>query len=104
MVFLTVYEGLLPDCDQNGILDLIDILNDPGLDLDDNGILDSCQPTCLGDSNGDGDVGVSEFLELVASWGPCPDLPEPCPLDLNADRVVNVQDFLLVLGLWGGCP
>jgi len=104
MVFLTVYEGLLPDCDQNGVLDLIDILNDPGLDADDNGILDDCQPTCLGDSNGDGDVGVSEFLELVASWGACPDLPEPCPLDLNADRVVNVQDFLLVLGLWGGCP
>ena len=104
MVFLTVYTGLLPDCDQNGILDLIDILNNPGLDTDDNGILDVCQPTCLGDSNGDGDVGASEFLELVASWGPCPDLPEPCPLDLNADRVVDVQDFLLVLGLWGGCP
>jgi hypothetical protein len=45
-----------------------------------------------------------EFLTLLATWGPCPDLPEPCPLDLTGDRTVNIEDFLLVLGLWGGCP
>jgi CxxC motif-containing protein (DUF1111 family) len=50
MVFLTVYEGVLPDCDENGILDLIDILNEPTLDLDHNGIRDGCQPTCLGEA------------------------------------------------------
>jgi hypothetical protein len=104
MVFLTVYEGLLPDCDENGTLDLIDILNDPSLDLDDNGLLDSCEPTCLGDSNGTGSVGMSEFLDLLATWGPCPDLPGPCPMDLDADRVVGVLDFLLNLALWGPCP
>jgi CxxC motif-containing protein (DUF1111 family) len=104
MVFLTEYVGLLADCNGNGTLDLIDILDDPGLDGDDNGILDSCQPTCLGDTDGDGEVGVVEFMDLIATWGPCPDLPGPCPLDLDTDHVVSITDFLLLLSLWGPCP
>jgi hypothetical protein len=29
-------------------------------------------PVCPADTNGDGDVGVADFLELLARWGPCP--------------------------------
>ena len=29
-------------------------------------------PVCLGDSTGDGEVSVLDFLALLANWGPCP--------------------------------
>ena len=55
---------------------------------------------CLGDTDGDGSVGVTDFLNLLAAWGPCPG----CPEDLNFDGSVNVQDFLVLLSQWGPCP
>jgi hypothetical protein len=55
---------------------------------------------CLGDTDGDGSVGVTDFLNLLAAWGPCPG----CPEDLNFDGAVNVQDFLVLLSQWGPCP
>ncbi len=29
-------------------------------------------PVCPGDSTGDGEVGINDFLDLLAAWGPCP--------------------------------
>jgi len=29
-------------------------------------------PVCPGDITGDGDVGITDFLELLANWGACP--------------------------------
>ncbi len=29
-------------------------------------------PVCPGDITGDGNVGITDFLELLANWGPCP--------------------------------
>jgi hypothetical protein len=50
--------------------------------------------------NGDGTVGVSEFLEVLAAWG-----LNPCArADLDGDREVDVVDFLAVLAQWGPCP
>jgi hypothetical protein len=31
----------------------------------------ACAPWCPGDVNGDGIVGVSDILILIADWGPC---------------------------------
>ena len=28
-------------------------------------------PVCPGDINGDGEVGINDFLDLLAAWGPC---------------------------------
>ncbi|MHC4092211.1 MAG: hypothetical protein ACYSVY_18390 [Planctomycetota bacterium] len=39
-------------------------------DANGNGIPDACQP-CPSDINGDGFVNVSDFLHLIAEWGPC---------------------------------
>ncbi|MHC4970543.1 MAG: dockerin type I domain-containing protein [Planctomycetota bacterium] len=55
----------------------------------------------LGDLDGDGAVGVTDFLLLLAAWGPCPDPPEPCPADLDGDGIVSVIDFLILLAHWG---
>ena len=56
----------------------------------------------LGDLNGDGMVGIEDFLMLLAAWGPC---PEPCPptclADLDADCEVGINDFLILLANWG---
>ncbi len=42
-------------------------------DFDQNGTDDVCETTaCPHDSNGDGNVGIVDFLNLLATWGPCP--------------------------------
>ncbi|MHC4082674.1 MAG: S8 family serine peptidase, partial [Planctomycetota bacterium] len=65
--------------------------------------LDWCgglEQDCPGDIDGDGEVGVTDFLALLAAWGPNPGHPA----DLNGDGEVNVSDFLALLAAWGPCP
>ena len=54
-----------------------------------------------GDLNQDGTVDVTDFLLLLAAWGPCPDPPDPCPADLDGDGMVGITDFLIMLANWG---
>jgi hypothetical protein len=67
-------------------------------DSNDNGVVDQCegQP---GDSNLDGVVGILDFLEVLSTWGPCPD-PQMCPTDFDLNGVVGIEDFLIVLANW----
>ena len=58
---------------------------------------------CEADLDGSGDVGVSDFLELLGVWGPCPPKGD-CPADFDGDGDVGVSDFLELLGAWGPCP
>ncbi|MHC4219008.1 MAG: right-handed parallel beta-helix repeat-containing protein [Planctomycetota bacterium] len=51
-----------------------------------------------GDIDGDGVVGITDFLMLLGNWGPCTD---PCCLaDLDLDGEIGITDFLLVLAGW----
>lgn len=54
---------------------------------------------CDGDVDGDGTVGVTDLLAVLADWGDCPG----CAADLDGDGTVGVGDLLLVLGGWGPC-
>ncbi len=55
----------------------------------------------LGDLDGDGTVGIVDFLLLLAAWGPCSDpCPPSCPADLDGDCLVGIIDFLALLGNW----
>ncbi|MHC4219333.1 MAG: IPT/TIG domain-containing protein [Planctomycetota bacterium] len=53
-----------------------------------------------GDIDGDGTVGVNDFLALLAAWGPCDDCGS-CPADIDGDCQVGVNDFLILLANWG---
>jgi len=53
----------------------------------------------LGDLGGDGIVGITDFLGLLAAWGPCQDAC--CLADLDLDGLVGITDFLILLGNWG---
>jgi hypothetical protein len=54
-----------------------------------------------GDLDGDGVVGILDFLLLLAAWGPCPgSCPPACAADLDGDCEVGVTDFLLLLANW----
>ena len=62
-----------------------------------------CCPSTNADLNGDGRVSVNDLLDLLATWGACPGLPDPCPADLNSDGLVNIIDLLQLLTEWGPC-
>ena len=96
-VFLTVYSGPQTDCNGNGVLDLIDIINGTSKDANGDGVPDEC---CVGDIDGDGDVGVKDLLDLLGAWGPNP----LHPADFNGDGSVGVSDLLTMLANWGTCP
>jgi hypothetical protein len=54
------------------------------------------------DLDGTGAVGVTDFLALLAAWGPCPQPCAPsCPADFDGNCVVGVTDFLVLLANWG---
>ncbi len=56
--------------------------------------------TCPADFDGDGNVGINDFLALLAAWGPC---GVECPADLDGDGDVGINDFLALLAAWGSC-
>ncbi len=56
--------------------------------------------TTIGDLDGDGMVGITDFLLLLGAWGPCPAPPAACPADLDGDGMVGITDFLILLAQW----
>jgi hypothetical protein len=59
----------------------------------------SCEPgPCPWDLDDSGDVGVTDFLQLLAVWGQV-----GVPADFDGGGV-GVTDFLILLGNWGPCP
>ena len=65
-------------------------------DMDGNGWPDEC---AFADLDGDGIVGITDFLWLLGAWGPCDDCDQ-CPADLDNDCAVGINDFLILLGNW----
>ncbi len=53
-----------------------------------------------GDVNGDGVVDVSDLVEVVLAWGPCPVPPTGCPADLDQSGNVDVNDLVTVIVNW----
>jgi hypothetical protein len=61
----------------------------------------ACLPDpCPWDLDGNGSVGTSDLLALLAAWGPNPGHPA----DFDGDGVVSTSDLLALLGNWAPCP
>ncbi len=54
---------------------------------------------CTADLDGDGSVGITDLLQLLGAWGPCPG----CASDVDGDGSVGITDFLELLAQWGPC-
>ena len=52
---------------------------------------------CPADLDDDGEVGINDFLLLLAAWG----TPDG---DIDGDGTTDIADFLLLLASWGPCP
>lgn len=57
-------------------------------------------PECSGDLDGNGAVGFSDLLALLAAWGP---QAEDVAADLDDDGAVGFGDLVLLLSAWGEC-
>ena len=54
------------------------------------------QHTIVGDIDGDGLIGISDLLLIIANWGSCSN----CISDLDHDNEVGVNDILTLLTVW----
>lgn len=54
---------------------------------------------CPEDLDGNGSVGFSDILALLADWGPC----AGCAADLDGNGTVAFADLLILLAEWGRC-
>ena len=110
-----------PDCDNNGLIDGVEIAQGASEDANGNGIPDECEscPTCAGDMNGDGWLSPSDISELVSLllqagssyyWVPTP--IGSCG-DMNADGWLSPGDVSQLVSqvlpyasqyYWVACP
>ena len=84
------------DCDENGIDDLCDILDDPSRDVDGDGRLDACERS-RGDLNLDGIVNAIDLAILLVNWDSVP----PALGDITGDGLINAADLSALLTAWG---
>ncbi len=63
-------------------------------------LLSPTPPGIPGDLDNDGQVGASDLLILLASWGSCEDCAA-CAADLDGNGVVGASDLLILLSNWG---
>ena len=91
--------GDMTDCNNNQLPDSCDIASGFSSDVNGNGTPDECESGCPGDVDGDGTVGINDFLDLLAAWGPNPGHPA----DIDDDGFVGINDFLALLAAWGPC-
>ncbi len=92
------------DTDDDGVIDGVDncptTYNPDQADSDGDGTGDACDEeldSCPADLDGDGMVGINDFLALLAGWGG----PDG---DVDGDGITGINDFLDLLAAWGECP
>ena len=54
---------------------------------------------CAADLDGDGMVGINDFLALLAAWGPNPGHPA----DFDGNGIVDAADLAELIASWSPC-
>ena len=87
-----------PDCDGDGVSDACELAAGTAVDMDWNGVPDSCDPpACPPDVNGDGQVNGGDLAIVLGNWA------GNDTGDINQDGTTDGADLALVLGFWGPC-
>jgi hypothetical protein len=112
-ITITPRTVISPDCNNNFVLDLVDIQNGTSQDLNGNGIPDECEstpcPANIVDSGSSaGVVDIDDLLAVISAWGACPLPPAACPANIITAGAsatnVDIDDLLAVISAWGACP
>ena len=92
-----------PDCDEDGVPDVIAIGSGASADDDGDGVPDEC--LCAADLFVDGFVNGGDLGVFLTYYGPCGEgTGNPtCIGDLNGDGEVRGADLGLLLSQWGPC-
>ncbi|MHC5024636.1 MAG: M28 family peptidase [Planctomycetota bacterium] len=61
-----------------------------------------CPSACVADFDGDGAVGITDLLDLLAAWGTGDPVYDIAPAGAP-DGTIDIQDLLATLGAWGPC-
>ena len=91
--FLDVYQGPVEDCDENGIIDALQIARGTSPDQDQDGSIDDC--IVPGDLNLDGMVDGGDLTILLGWWGSSWNQG-----DFNKDGTIDGADLLYLLARW----
>jgi hypothetical protein len=96
---VSLYDGVLSDCDSDGISDLMELYLGTMVDSDGDNLPDSCDSHYLrGDVNIDLSLDVADPIELLQHLF----FGTPCPcfaaVDVNDDEQVNIADPVALLG------
>lgn len=94
--YLVEWELADLDCDSDGACDRTEIASNPGLDLNRDHVLDTCQ--CIADVVSDGAVDGADLARVISDWGMSSSVA-----DINADGIVAGADIAIVLASWGPC-
>ena len=91
--FLDVYQGPVEDCDENGVIDALQIARGTSPDQDQDGSIDDC--IVPGDLNLDGMVDGGDLTILLGWWGSSWNQG-----DFNKDGTIDGADLLYLLARW----
>lgn len=92
------------DCNGNDIGDLTDIQNATSQDINHNGDPDECE--CLGNTNSDETVDLSDLSTLLSAFGSCTGGGSFNPAaDFDSDGCITLTDLSVLLARFGSiCP
>lgn len=103
-IFISPRTVISQDCNENGVLDSVDISSGISTDNNANSVPDECEkPSCASDVwplGGDGVVDMDDMLAVINAWG----VVGVSPSDVDGSGEVDIDDLLTVINSWGPCP
>jgi hypothetical protein len=67
-------------------------------DVDHDGCGDVCDPPLTCDCDGNGGVGLNDYLAMIAEWG---NTAPPLTCDCDSNGGVGLNDYLALIAEWG---